>query len=72
MSSYQKQQFLGNYNADLNLKALFVLGCKCSGKEEGNRENQLFSTAPKLQDPDNFTSRTHQLALHCPICFFPQ
>lgn len=46
MSSYQKQQFLGNYNADLHLKAPFVLGYKRSEGEEGNRESTLFSTAP--------------------------
>lgn len=71
MSGYQKQQFLGNYNADLHLKAPFVLGCKRSGGEEG-KENQLFSTAPKLKDPDNFTSRAHQLSPHFPICSSPQ
>lgn len=49
MSSYQKQQFLGNYNADLHLKAPFVLGCKHS-RGEGAMENQLLSTAPKLKD----------------------
>lgn len=41
---------------------------------EGKRdmENQLFLIAPKLKDPDNFTSRTHQLNLHFPICFSTQ
>lgn len=42
MSSYQKQQFLGNYNADRHLKAPFVLGYKRSGREEENRESTLF------------------------------
>lgn len=28
--------------------------------------------APKLKDPDNFTSRTHQFSLHFPICSSPQ
>lgn len=50
MSSYQKQQFLGNYNADLHLKVPFVLGSKRSEGEKGNRESTLLHR-PQTQRP---------------------
>lgn len=70
MSGYQKLQFLGNYNADLHLKAPL---CWAVNALEGKRgtEEQLFSAAPKLKVADNFTSRTHQSPPRSPICFSP-
>lgn len=50
ISGFQKQQFLGNDNADLHLKPPFVLGWKCSGGEEGNRESTLLH-CPQTQRP---------------------
>lgn len=48
--------------------------CWAGNALEGKRETekQLFSTAPKLKDPDNFISRTHQFSPRFPICFPPQ
>lgn len=70
MSSYQKQQFLGNYNADLHLKAPLCWAVKALGGE-GVGES---TSSPPLPNSKTLTTLQSELTSYPTFSylFFPQ